>query len=835
MKAISKYRVHDSLEDCHFYTADDLTIVLDEDVNKFLKFPCPPFNLTRNSRFKCATTDQCVPRSFIGGQKSFCADKSDKFYFGNCKQSLDFGCQFLRDLAYPPVYFIFQENCNDFHKLPFNVNNETDETNCEEWPIVYKQQYQRCNGVWDQSNGEDELNCPNTTVTFIRKKILKCNESEHYCARIDQHGQMGCLPVNKAGDEVTDCLGATDERTTKCIDEEEKPFYCYIDKYSGMCMKFLLDLSLSCAKAKWALVYSSRCIFCDKIRRLFEASWLYNLTFRFLPVSRLALHLTLKDVHECNTVLRPCGSHGHCRKYLNPPNNAYCQCKQGWTGEHCNITSTCLQSKCANGGRCVSGYSNHVNICICPLGKIGPDCCAQFDPCKQVQCQNRGTCIPLDDRSSYQFICLCQHGYYGTLCEFISASVEIRFSNNLQGLLRVIIFHFVALQQGTPGVLFVQNRFMYKNVLLERQMHIFNHGQQFLPAFLVVQVFFDLNRFDYYLAMVNPQEQQNHLHTKIVQSNRCPYVNELLKNDSEPIQKYPSMKKIKYYHRACKLKSTKCFVDEAHICFCNKHRSPDCLVFLHEPTNCTTDYCQNDGHCVQSQHNGIWDFGCVCTGCSYGALCQLKTSQYVLSLDAMLGADLLEDVPLILQPRLIKITLTVVVLMFILGFVSNALSLITFWQPKTREFGCGLYLFCLPVVGQSALLIFGGRFFYLLATQLNVVDDLKVALWSCIGLEYFLGVCPALFDWLTACVATERSINIVKGAQFKKKVSVKWAKRVILMIAVLVCASSWHEPFIRQLTDDPRSSAHAWCIVKFRWSWLKYYRLIVSQNRGGGC
>ena len=86
-----------------------------------------------------------------------------------------------------------------------------------------------------------------------------------------------------------------------------------------------------------------------------------------------------------------------------------------------------------------------------------------------------------------------------------------------------------------------------------------------------------------------------------------------------------------------------------------------------------------------------------------------------------------------------------------------------------------------------------------------------------------------LFDWLTACVAVERAINMVKGIGFKKSVSVWWAKRVFVLITIIVLGNTWYEPFIRQTITDPRAiNRHTWCILSFRWSWLETYRLIVN-------
>ncbi|CAF3586976.1 unnamed protein product [Rotaria sp. Silwood1] len=48
------------------------------------------------------------------------------------------------------------------------LDGETDETSCEEWPVAYKQRYKQCDNVWDEPNGQDELDCPGTTVAYIR-------------------------------------------------------------------------------------------------------------------------------------------------------------------------------------------------------------------------------------------------------------------------------------------------------------------------------------------------------------------------------------------------------------------------------------------------------------------------------------------------------------------------------------------------------------------------------------------------------------------------------------------------------------------------------------------
>jgi hypothetical protein len=383
------------------------------------------------------------------------------------------------------------------------------------------------------------------------------------------------------------------------------------------------------------------------------------------------------------------------------------------------------------------------------------------------------------------------------------------------------------LQNDSPGILFVQNRLLYKQVQLNTPLSVFNRDYDYLSSFILLQIFFQPNIFDYYIAGIL-NKNLTKIKTMIDKSNRCPHVDELIYN--ETVRGFILTKKVKYYHYACEVTdSIRCFYDEVFLCFCDKYRQPDCLVFQRESMECTIDYCKNNGRCVQNNFNGVWDFACVCSGCTYGSLCQLTTSQYMLSLDVILGQDIRQSIPLIKQSFLIKIVLTVIVLMLSFGAISNILSLMTFKQPKVQEYGCGIYLFCLCLVGQTGLSILAGRFFYLLGTQLYNVDNRLATHWSCISLEYFLNVCSMLFDWLLVCVAVERTVTIYKGTSFNKSDSVWWSKCIVIFLTFIIICSSWHELFIHELIDDPRAtSRHTWCVITFPWIWLKYYRLIIN-------
>ncbi|CAF1062324.1 unnamed protein product [Didymodactylos carnosus] len=834
-KFISKYRLGDNIHDCFH---NETSHSEDEMLVDFCSF-----NLT--NRFKCLNlTSQCVQRAMMMDKLYGCEDKSDTLHFGNCKTALDLNCQFLRGVYSPPVHYLYRENCNNVSKLLFAVDEETDETSCDEWPQSLHQRYQRCDGVWDFNDGRDELNCSNSAVSYITHDIFKCSKNEHYCIKRNTTGSgLSCLPVEQAGDNVTDCTGGTDERTTVCASASnyQKRFFClsqngcisvllvcrqnsicpterddicpwfsindckpelgedsnvYFQCKNGTCipeggcngviecypygedewlcdmayelkpaysrktLEFSLDildaypplsdpsrrmhhdirmlhpLPLKATAATTKLLgsapstparekhlswycnrgvqvikrhpegtreclcppsyYGNRCQFQservtvvfrmdtqailvgrqqqDAIKLLailvnedniivsqeeiihtrsvkhffylkypqlppkrgnwfvrlnaysvttsqvyFLASWLFDVPFSFLPVNRLALDFTLTEQETCQTL--HC-VHGSCRKYLNSRRQRdYCHCRNGWSGQLCNISNTCLTSKCVDrGGECVSRYpSDPWPICVCALGRLGIDCHAKFNPCGDVKCRNGGTCIPLDERS-LRFVCSCRQGYYGLRCESISARVTVRFASDLiqtKKAIPVAIVHFAELKGETPGVLFVQNRFIYKKVSLNKHVAIFNDNHEYLPDFVLAQIFFHPGHVDYYLAAIikhqttfnyytNPpviRHRLTNITTSVIPSNRCPDVNELL--DNQTIREFPLMKKVKFYQHACRLSQTKCFVDEVHLCFCDRDRAADCLVFQHEPTTCLIDYCQNSGRKVHLVHHQI--------------------------------------------------------------------------------------------------------------------------------------------------------------------------------------------------------------------------------------
>ncbi|CAF3526959.1 unnamed protein product [Adineta steineri] len=656
MKFVSKYKIYDGSADCLYkedenWTSNDTIMHI--------------VNMT--DRFKCLTNNQWVSRRLIG--KGYCLDGSDAFYLGICKRASDIACQFLRGLYIPPINYVFKENCDGENKTIFLNTNNTDETDCEEWP-----KYRRCDGYWDLSNGDDELNCSNTILSYITHTVTKCRANEHYC--MFSNGTMGCLAKEYAGNGHVDCIGGTDERKTCASRDPKSLFQCS----SGQCLPlkiicneesdcrfnedelicpwfynvthpsaymFICKNGTAIKRAQWCnkiidcqpdaedewfcdlsypktmyslnfleeyppLVIDSSLITADKALQLsasltmstdysfefpdliddwycnrgltvttksssvqcfcspsyygprcqyqservlitlrvdtqftlsghenlrnairliaclmfndlvvhhevilhvplmkqmfylnyprpppkqqgnwsvrldaflinafsvnFIAAWNFDIRFSFLPFTRLVLHLMLQEQESCNTI--PC-VHGNCRKYLNSPHKEYCQCEQHWSGQYCNISTIC---SCTGGGQCLDRYRR--TLCVCPLGRMGNDCHALFNPCNNIQCANDGTCIPLDERLPIKFICACRKSYYGPRCELANAYIDIYFSkfdfdyNRL--LSSAAVVHFLESKEDSSDILFVQNRLLHKPVQFDKLTRVFNNGYKHL-------------------------------------------------------------------------------------------------------------------------------------------------------------------------------------------------------------------------------------------------------------------------------------------------------------------------------------------------------------------
>lgn len=113
------------------------------------------------------------------------------------------------------------------------------------------------------------------------------------------------------------------------------------------------------------------------------------------------------NINDCES--NPCLNGGTCNDAVN---SFRCQCLPGFVGEFCQVNvDDCLMKPCANGGTCIDSVNDYQ--CRCPPGYTGKDCSINIDECASNPCHNGGTC---HDRVN-EYVCTCPSNYMGARCE----------------------------------------------------------------------------------------------------------------------------------------------------------------------------------------------------------------------------------------------------------------------------------------------------------------------------------------------------------------------------------------------------------------------------------
>lgn len=559
--------------------------------------------------------------------------------------------------------------------------------------------------------------------------------------------------------------------------------------------------------------YSIRIDIFHKMTLQYYGSWHLAIPFQFLPVNRIAVELFVPDIVNLKPCPLFCGNHGRCMRYINKESLYFCQCDAGYSGISCNISHTC---RCSNDSLCIAP-----SICVCPLNKFGTRCYLKYSICQSTNnpCKHDALCIPHDDRISIQqFTCLCKYGFSGTTCEIDDQSIDIYFHETVIQEDSAVLIHFLRiLDYRSNERMTTFRKIAYNQNMIKLYVH---------QPFHIILI--ELSNKTYYSVLV--QEvliESKNITTQVEINRRCHSINELM---NTTLRNYHIYDRVKYYPLLCRQYSqVVCFHDEVYICFCDLDRFSNCFEFNH-----TVKYdcqglndCQNNGRCFENNGTCPTVSICVCEECFYGTKCQFSTNGFILTLDPILGYHIKPNESINRQPLIVKLTMVFVICMCCFGLVSSSLSMITFRLKKTRETGCGWYLWISSITSMCTLVVLQIKFWILYLSQNNIILNRSFLSFSCVITDPILKVLLTTTDWLNAFVAIERIFTVLTGAMFNKITSQRVAMKMIMILPLLIVLTYLHDPFYYRLIDDfDTDEKRTWCFVQHSSFFQKYNTVI---------
>ncbi|CAF1498867.1 unnamed protein product [Rotaria sordida] len=163
-----------------------------------------------------------------------------------------------------------------------------------------------------------------------------------------------------------------------------------------------------------------------------------------------------------------------------------------------------------------------------------------------------------------------------------------------------------------------------------------------------------------------------------------------------------------------------------------------------------SNFCEHQGNCFLDDDKCPTSAFCACPNCYFGSKCQFSTKGSTLSLDIFLGYHI-----------------------------------------------------------RSTL-----KFSFLLLIHIGSITDRTFYYIQCLSIDFLLRSLLCTNDWLSAFVAIERAMNVVKGVKFNKTKSKQLAKWMILIIMVFISITFIYDPLHRNLVDDEEEQ-RVWCVTKY--------------------
>ncbi len=220
------------------------------------------------------------------------------------------------------------------------------------------------------------------------------------------------------------------------------------------------------------------------------------------------------------------------------------------------------------------------------------------------------------------------------------------------------------------------------------------------------------------------------------------------------------------------------------MCLCNNDRHANCFNFdFAKKSICSgSSKCEHRGQCVQDRIICPSSTICICLECGK---CQFTTEGSSLSLDVILAYQIHPQRPLNHQRNVVYVSITITTLMLFINLITGTLSVMTFQSKNLRQVGCGTYLLYLSIISLLSIILLNFKLWlFILSQMLWMTNDIILKIY-CISMEFILQSLLAISDWLSACIAIERTLVVKKGVNFNQKKSKQVAKWIIIIVIIL--------------------------------------------------
>ena len=410
-------------------------------------------------------------------------------------------------------------------------------------------------------------------------------------------------------------------------------------------------------------------------------------------------------------------------------------------------------------------------------------------------------------------------------CEIVDKKIVISFQEDIT-LPQSILIHFFRLNGNQPPEVGSTYRTLPTNqqsviILWSRPFHIAAVG---------------ILNDSYYLVSVEETYNRSSILSKIIHpSDRCAHFHEVF---NQTIINFHLLRRIKYYHLPCQNRSSplSCFFDDTHFCLCNEYgqqRVANCFEFnASMKHDCFgQSNCENGAQCLQDRPNCPEKSVCVCPQCFYGVKCQFSTSLFGLSLDGILGYHIQPHTPINGQPRIVQVSVVLMVVLFLMGLTNGILSLMTFIDTEPRRNACGIYLLTSAIVCLFVTMILVAKFTILMVAQITYMTNQSFLYLQCMSLDFLLEVGLYIDQWLSACIALERAKTIIQGVRYNQNKNRQWATYQIIVLVCVTVGTTVHGPIHRHLLiedDNDLEENRLWCIARYSTA-LRNYNSFISM------